>query len=112
MQVIIQLVELVEISISKELRDMVGAIFYDGWAHAGIHNIRIFLSYCVEKGVKIDGKLKTSLSHSLTLISVSSMANVAYDTLEENENTDDETVFFNTRNTNSIFQATDEVFET
>jgi len=77
--VIFQLVELVEELISKEIKNTRGALMYDGWTSNNTHFIGVFLSYCLQVPIRIDGKEKYKHIPQITLIGVSPLAKIDED---------------------------------
>lgn len=74
-RVIFQLVELVELAISKELKSaMCGAIMHDGWSRGGIHYLGLFATYVKEMRFTKKGKATFTREAQSVLLSIAPIA--------------------------------------
>ena len=76
---ILQVVELVEVAIGKEMSNTKGAIIHGAWTNSGIHYIGRFASYMRRKKVR-EGNSHIEVSeHVMPLLSISPMMNIDED---------------------------------
>lgn len=74
-EVLFKVVEFVELAIGKEMKEMKGAILYDGWTSNAMHYFGLFAVYCRKIDVIENGQANGMSVVCCPLLSVSPQAN-------------------------------------